>query len=71
VHLALLVDVMTVRGYLTPVTRHGINRADNGALMRGGRHLSKDQVLRHTAAIVELSERSSLKQNFNCFLFLR
>jgi hypothetical protein len=28
-HLALLVDVMTVRGYLTPVTRHGINRADN------------------------------------------
>jgi uncharacterized protein YbcV (DUF1398 family) len=32
----------------------------------GGRHLSKDQVLRHTTAIVELSERSSLQQNFNC-----
>ncbi|KAK5000847.1 DNA-directed RNA polymerase II core subunit rpo21, partial [Elasticomyces elasticus] len=33
-HLALLVDVMTARGSLMAVTRHGINRADTGALMR-------------------------------------
>lgn len=33
-HLALLVDIMTVRGYIMAVTRHGINRADTGALMR-------------------------------------
>ena len=33
-HLSLLVDVMTWHGYLTPVTRHGINRNDTGALMR-------------------------------------
>lgn len=33
-HLALLVDVMTSRGHLMAVTRHGINRADTGALMR-------------------------------------
>ena len=33
-HLALLVDVMTARGNLMAVTRHGINRADTGALMR-------------------------------------
>ncbi|GAM90704.1 hypothetical protein ANO11243_087490 [Dothideomycetidae sp. 11243] len=33
-HLALLVDVMTARGTLMAVTRHGINRADTGALMR-------------------------------------
>lgn len=33
-HLCLLVDVMTNRGSLMAVTRHGINRADTGALMR-------------------------------------
>ncbi|KAF2148296.1 putative DNA-dependent RNA polymerase II largest subunit [Myriangium duriaei CBS 260.36] len=33
-HLSLLVDVMTARGNLMAVTRHGINRADTGALMR-------------------------------------
>ncbi|KAI9892951.1 MAG: DNA-directed RNA polymerase II subunit rpb1 [Vezdaea aestivalis] len=33
-HLALLVDVMTSRGHLMAITRHGINRADTGALMR-------------------------------------
>lgn len=33
-HLALLCDVMTNRGSLMAITRHGINRADTGALMR-------------------------------------
>jgi len=33
-HLALLVDVMTARGSLMAITRHGINRSDTGALMR-------------------------------------
>jgi DNA-directed RNA polymerase II subunit RPB1 len=33
-HLSLLVDVMTNRGHLMAITRHGINRADTGALMR-------------------------------------
>lgn len=33
-HMALLVDVMTSRGHLMAITRHGINRADTGALMR-------------------------------------
>jgi DNA-directed RNA polymerase II subunit RPB1 len=33
-HLAMLVDTMTFRGYLTPVTRHGINRVESGPLMR-------------------------------------
>ncbi|KAJ2501612.1 DNA-directed RNA polymerase II core subunit rpo21 [Coemansia sp. RSA 1972] len=33
-HLALLVDLMTARGKLTAITRHGINRTDSGALMR-------------------------------------
>ena len=33
-HLALLCDLMTHRGSLMAITRHGINRADTGALMR-------------------------------------
>ncbi len=33
-HLAILCDVMTYRGHLLAVTRHGINRVDSGALMR-------------------------------------
>jgi DNA-directed RNA polymerase II subunit RPB1 len=33
-HPALLCDLMTHRGSLVAITRHGINRADTGALMR-------------------------------------
>ncbi|MDP2439111.1 MAG: DNA-directed RNA polymerase subunit A' [archaeon] len=33
-HLALLTDVMTFRGILSPITRFGINRSDNSALAR-------------------------------------
>lgn len=33
-HIGTLVDVMTARGYLTAITRHGINRVDNGPLQR-------------------------------------
>lgn len=33
-HLAMLADVMTYRGHLMAITRHGINRVDTGPLMR-------------------------------------
>ncbi|TBU10350.1 subunit Rpb1 of DNA-directed RNA polymerase II, partial [Hamiltosporidium tvaerminnensis] len=33
-HLSLLCDVMTLRGVLSGITRHGVNRGDNGALIR-------------------------------------
>jgi DNA-directed RNA polymerase II subunit RPB1 len=33
-HLGTLVDVMTCRGHIMPITRHGINRVDNGPLLR-------------------------------------
>ena len=33
-HLALLCDIMTCRGHLMAVTRHGVNRQEVGALMR-------------------------------------
>ena len=33
-HLALLCDIMTAKGHLMAITRHGINRQDTGALAR-------------------------------------
>ena len=33
-HLAMLCDVMTAKGHLMAITRHGINRQEVGALMR-------------------------------------
>lgn len=33
-HLATLCDIMTNRGILTAITRHGINRVDSGALRK-------------------------------------
>ncbi len=33
-HLTLLADVMTFKGYLTGITRHGINKAQTGALKK-------------------------------------
>lgn len=33
-HLALLCDIMTCKGHLMAITRHGVNRQDLGALMR-------------------------------------
>ncbi|KAM0687099.1 DNA-directed RNA polymerase II core subunit rpo21 [Conglomerata obtusa] len=33
-HLSLLSDVMTLRGILTGITRHGVNRGEKSALMR-------------------------------------
>ena len=33
-HLALLIDIMTTRGYLMAISRHGINRTEVGALAR-------------------------------------
>ena len=33
-HLSVLVDTMTYKGSMMAITRHGINRADTGVLMR-------------------------------------
>ncbi|KAJ5089346.1 hypothetical protein N7532_008030 [Penicillium argentinense] len=61
-HLALLVDVMTARGYLTPVTRHGINRADNGALMRCSFEETVE-ILLEAAAFGELDDCRGVSEN--------
>jgi DNA-directed RNA polymerase II subunit RPB1 len=33
-HIAILVDVMTIHGYLMAISRHGINRGDAGPMLR-------------------------------------
>ncbi|KAL1953335.1 hypothetical protein VTO42DRAFT_2989 [Malbranchea cinnamomea] len=61
-HLALLVDVMTSRGFLMAVTRHGINRADTGALMRCSFEETVE-ILLDAAAFAELDDCRGVSEN--------
>lgn len=62
-HLAILCDVMTCRGHLMAITRHGINRTDSSPLaqcsfeetvdilLRAAMYAEKDRMtVRHTLA---------------------
>jgi DNA-directed RNA polymerase II subunit RPB1 len=44
-HLSTLADVMTFRGHLLSITRHGINRVETGALMRSSFEESVEIIL--------------------------
>ena len=61
-HLALLVDVMTSRGYLMAITRHGINRADTGVLMRCSFEETVE-ILLEAAASGELDDCRGVSEN--------
>ncbi|TPX19056.1 DNA-directed RNA polymerase II subunit RPB1 [Thyridium curvatum] len=61
-HLALLVDVMTYRGSIAAVTRHGINRADTGALMRCSFEETVE-ILLEAAAVGELDDCRGVSEN--------
>ena len=61
-HLALLVDVMTSRGHLMAITRHGINRADTGALMRCSFEETVE-ILLEAAAVGELDDCRGVSEN--------
>ena len=61
-HLTLLVDVMTSRGYLMAVTRHGINRADTGALMRCSFEETVE-ILLDAAAAGEIDDCRGISEN--------
>lgn len=61
-HLALLVDVMTARGHLMAITRHGINRADTGALMRCSFEETVE-ILLDAAASGELDDCRGVSEN--------
>ncbi|MCJ1311030.1 DNA-directed RNA polymerase II subunit rpb1 [Agyrium rufum] len=61
-HLALLVDIMTVRGYMVAITRHGINKADTGALMRCSFEETVE-ILLEAAACGELDDCRGVSEN--------
>lgn len=61
-HLALLVDAMTSRGHLMPITRHGINRADTGALMRCSFEETVE-ILMEAAVTGELDDCRGISEN--------
>jgi len=61
-HLALLVDVMTYRGSISAVTRHGINRSDTGALMRCSFEETVE-ILLEAAAVGELDDCRGISEN--------
>lgn len=61
-HLALLVDVMTSKGHLMAITRHGINRADTGALMRCSFEETVE-ILLEAAAVAELDDCRGVSEN--------
>ncbi|KAH8345128.1 DNA-directed RNA polymerase II subunit RPB1 [Drosophila kikkawai] len=61
-HLALLCDVMTAKGHLMAITRHGINRQDTGALMRCSFEETVD-VLMDAAAHAETDPMRGVSEN--------
>lgn len=61
-HMGILVDVMTNRGYVMPVTRHGINRSDTGALMRCSFEQTVE-ILLEAAASGELDDCRGVSEN--------
>ncbi|VDC07033.1 unnamed protein product [Peniophora sp. CBMAI 1063] len=61
-HLALLCDLMTHRGSLMAITRHGINRADTGALMRSSFEETVE-ILMEAAAVGERDDCHGVAEN--------
>ena len=61
-HLAILVEVMTYRGHLMSITRHGINRVETGPLMRCSFEETVD-ILMEAAAFSERDGMSGLSEN--------
>ncbi|KAI9660921.1 MAG: DNA-directed RNA polymerase II subunit RPB1 [Bathelium mastoideum] len=61
-HMQVLVDVMTARGSLMAITRHGINRADTGALMRCSFEETVE-ILLEAAALGELDDCRGISEN--------
>ncbi|CCM03706.1 uncharacterized protein FIBRA_05852 [Fibroporia radiculosa] len=61
-HLSLLCDLMTHRGILMAITRHGINRADTGALMRSSFEETVE-ILMEAAAVGERDDCHGIAEN--------
>lgn len=61
-HMGILCDIMTNRGYLAPITRHGIGRSDTGALMRCSFEQTVE-ILLEAAAAAELDDCQGVSEN--------
>ncbi|KAL8276556.1 hypothetical protein RQP46_011046 [Phenoliferia psychrophenolica] len=61
-HLSMLCDIMTNRGSIMAITRHGINRADTGALMRCSFEETVE-ILMEAAAIGEIDYCTGVAEN--------
>eukprot|EP00005_Dracoamoeba_jomungandri_P005646 CAMPEP_0174262196 /NCGR_PEP_ID=MMETSP0439-20130205/12829_1 /TAXON_ID=0 /ORGANISM="Stereomyxa ramosa, Strain Chinc5" /LENGTH=1899 /DNA_ID=CAMNT_0015346859 /DNA_START=57 /DNA_END=5756 /DNA_ORIENTATION=+ len=61
-HLAILADVMTYRGHLLPISRHGINRVETGPLMRCSFEETAD-VLLEAATFAEFDPLRGVTEN--------
>ncbi|XP_071838270.1 DNA-directed RNA polymerase II subunit RPB1-like isoform X1 [Apostichopus japonicus] len=61
-HLALLCDIMTAKGHLMAITRHGINRQDVGCLMRCSFEETVD-ILMEAAAHSEVDHVKGVSEN--------
>jgi DNA-directed RNA polymerase II subunit RPB1 len=61
-HLALLCDVMTCRGYLMSITRHGLNKTECGPLHKASFEQSVD-VLMDSASYSEIDNMRGVTQN--------
>ncbi|MCO5588461.1 hypothetical protein L7F22_042417 [Adiantum nelumboides] len=61
-HLAILCDVMTYRGHLMAITRHGINRNDTGPMMRCSFEETVD-ILLDAAAFSEADHLRGVTEN--------
>ena len=58
----MLCDVMTAKGHLMAITRHGINRQDTGALMRCSFEETVD-VLMEAASHAEVDPMRGVSEN--------
>ena len=61
-HLSVLCDVMTSKGHLMAITRHGINRQDTGALMRCSFEETVD-ILMDAASHAEVDPMRGVSEN--------
>lgn len=61
-HLSTLCDVMTQRGILTSITRHGINRVDTGALRKCSFEETVE-ILYEAAVFSEIDKLSGITEN--------
>lgn len=61
-HLALLCDVMTAKGHLMAITRHGVNRQETGALARCSFEETVD-ILMEAASHSEIDPMKGVSEN--------